>query len=169
MVIANLTFMRKSLVKILVKFLWFLGFLLVFSNNLWALEFEETNYFATIKANKANIRTGPGKNYQTKFTYNMRYLPVKVVSKYDNWNEIEDYEGERGWINQNLLSLKRTIMVRTAKSFINMYSAATTKSRILLKLEDKVVAKFIGCKDSWCKIEIRNKSGWVQKSDIWGV
>lgn len=152
--------------KLIIKFL-LIFFILI--NSALALEFEETNYFASIKAGKANIRTGPGKNYQTKFTYNMRYLPVKVVSKYDNWDEIEDYEGERGWINQNLLTLKRTVLVNTAKSFINMYSAATTKSRILLKLEDKVVAKFIGCKDDWCKIEIRKKKGWVQKADIWGV
>lgn len=133
----------------------------------FALNLEERNYFASIKAGKANVRTGPGKNYHVKFTYNIRYMPIKVIGKYDNWNEIEDFEGERGWINRNLVSRKRTIIVRTAKSFVNMHSAATKKSRILLKLQDNVIAKLIGCKTNWCKVEIRGKKGWLKSDSVW--
>ena len=98
----------------------------------------------------------------------MSYMPIKVIGKYDNWNEIEDFEGERGWINQNLLSRKRTVIIKTAKSFVNLYSSATTKSHILLKLENKVIAGLIGCKKNWCKIKVKNKKGWIQDADVWG-
>jgi len=145
-------------------------FLFLFLNqSVLALDLEETNYFASLKANTTNVRSGPGSNYPIKFTYNMRYLPVRVVAKYDNWHEIEDFEGERGWVNQNLLSGRRTVMVRTAKTYINMYSAATSRSRILLKLENKVVGKLIGCKKEWCKIEVNNKKGWIEKIDVWAA
>ncbi len=152
---------KNSFVKI-----FFIVFFL--SNPSLALNLEERNYFASIKATKANVRAGPGKNYHIKFTYHMRGMPIKVIGKYDNWNEIEDFEGERGWISQNLLSRKRSVIIKTTKDFVNMYSASTTKSRILLKLENKVIAKLIGCKKSWCKIELHNKKGWIQKDSIWG-
>ena len=132
-----------------------------------ALKLEETNYLASIKANEANIRSGPGVNYPIKFTYNIRNIPVRVVSEYDNWNEIEDFEGERGWINQGLLSSTKTIIVRTSKSFVNLYSAANDKSQILLKLEDKVITKLLGCKKLWCKVELSGKKGWLEQKDIW--
>lgn len=134
---------------------------------LFALRLEERNYLASIKATRANVRSGPGINYPVKFTYNTRNIPVKVISKYDNWNEIEDFEGEKGWISQSLLSRKRTVIVKTPKSSVNLYSAATQKSRILLKLENKVIAKLMGCKDSWCKVELKGKKGWLEQKNIW--
>jgi SH3-like domain-containing protein len=143
-------------------------FFLSFSNS-QAINLEERNYFASIKASKANIRSGPGKNYNIRFTYNMKNIPIKVTGRYDNWNEIEDFEGEKGWISQNLLSRKRTAIVKSKKSFINVYLAATIKSRIVIKLENKVVTKLVGCKKSWCKIEVAGKKGWVLKQHIWGT
>ena len=150
-------------------FLTLLGLITFLSKPTLAINLEETNYFACVKSSTTNVRTGPGSNYPVKFTFNMRGMPVRVVAGYDNWNEIEDFEGERGWVNQNLLSGRRTVMVRTAKSYVNMYSAATTESRVLLKLENKVIGKLTGCKKDWCKIEVRNKKGWVEKGDFYGV
>lgn len=135
----------------------------------YSRDLEERDYFASIKAIKANIRSGPGKQYPIKFTYKMKYIPVRITAKYDIWNEIEDFEGEKGWINQNLLSKKRTVISKSSQKFINVYLAATKKSRIILKLENTVITKLIGCKDDWCKIEINNKKGWVLKNKIWGV
>jgi SH3-like domain-containing protein len=142
---------------------------LLLSKAAWSINLESRDYFASIKAGKANIRSGPGTNYRIKFTYNMRSIPVRVISKYDNWNEIEDYDGERGWISQSLLSRKRTIIIKTTKSFVNVYSAATNKSRILIKLKDKVIAKLIGCKADWCKIQVSGKKGWLKKENFFGA
>lgn len=149
------------------KLLIFIFIFSLLSKPALALRLIEENYFASIKAGESNIRSGPGVAYPVKFSYNVRHVPVHVVSKYDNWNEIIDYEGDRGWINQNLLSGKKTIIVKTPQKLVNLYSAATDKSRILLKLENKVIAQLIGCKKSWCKIEIANKEGWVEQSKIW--
>ena len=150
------------------KSLLIFAFIFLFlSKSALALRLEEENYIASIKAGQSNIRSGPGVAYPVKFSYNIRHVPVHVVSKYDNWNEVIDYEGDRGWINQNLLSSKQTIIVKTPKILVNLYSAATKKSRILLKLENKVIAQLIGCKKLWCKIEVADKEGWIEQTDIW--
>lgn len=133
-----------------------------------AKQIQEVNYFASLRSNETNVRSGPGQNYPIKFTYKLRSIPVRVISEYDNWNEIEDYEGQSGWVTQSLLTKKRTLMVRTTKSFINMHSKPNEKSRIIYRLENNVIGDYIKCEDDWCGAKIENKKGWVQKVDVFG-
>ena len=161
---------QSNITKIKINNLIILSILFfIFLDNAQAINLEERDYFASIKASKANVRSGPGTNYNIKFTYHMKNIPIRVTGRYDNWNEIEDFEGEKGWISQNLLSRKRTAMIKTKQSFINIYLTATAKSRIIMQAENKVISKLIGCKKSWCKIEIEGKKGWVEQNNIWGI
>lgn len=96
-------------------------------------------------------------------------MPVKVISTYDNWSEVKDYEGETGWVNQNLVTKKRMVMIRTAKSFVNMHSSTSEKSKIILRLENNVIGDFIRCINGWCGIKVESKKGWVEKRELWGV
>jgi SH3-like domain-containing protein len=139
------------------------------SNSFCARTIEEVNYFASLRANETNVRSGPGQQYPIKFTFKLRGVPVRVISEYDNWNEIEDYEGQTGWVTQSLLTKKRTLMVRTTKSFINMHGKNNEKSRILYRLEKNVIGDYLKCSEDWCAIKIEGKKGWVEKSEVFGV
>jgi SH3-like domain-containing protein len=130
---------------------------------------SEVNYFASLRSNETNVRSGPGQNYPIKFTFKLRSLPVRVISEYDNWNEIEDYEGQTGWVTQSLLTKKRTLMVRTTKSFVNMHSKDNEKSRIIYRLENNVIGDYLKCLEDWCGIKINGKKGWVLKVDLFGT
>jgi SH3-like domain-containing protein len=129
----------------------------------------EKNYFASLRADKVNVRAGPGSQYPIKFTFKLRGLPVKIISEYDNWSEIKDFEGEMGWINQNLITKKRTILVTTKNKLTNIYAKPSNKSKTLLKLENKVVADFLKCIGQYCAIKISGEKGWVDKEEIWGI
>ena len=129
----------------------------------------EVNYFASLRAAETNVRAGPGQNYPIKFTFKLRGLPVRVINEYDNWNEIEDYDGQTGWVTQSLLTKKRTLMVRTAKTFINMHSKNNEKSRIIFRLENNVIGDYLKCLDDWCGIKVNNKKGWVPKGELFGA
>lgn len=145
--------------------------LLVFSSSAFAAQkIQETNYYASFRANETNVRAGPGQNYPVKFTYKIKGVPVRVISEYDNWNEIEDYEKQTGWVSQSLLTKKRTAMVLIDRDFINMYSKPNAKSRVLFHLENFVIGDFLGCKEEgWCNIKIQGKKGWVKEDDIYGT
>jgi SH3-like domain-containing protein len=129
----------------------------------------EVNYFASLRAAETNVRAGPGQNYPIKFTFKLRGLPVRVINEYDNWNEIEDYDGQTGWVTQSLLTKKRTLMVRTTKTFINMHSKNNEKSRIIFRLENNVIGDYLKCLDDWCGIKVNNKKGWVPKAELFGA
>lgn len=151
------------------KLAFFLAIFFISSPSFAAKQIQEVNYFSSLRANETNVRSGPGQNYPIKFTYKLRGIPVRVISEYDNWNEIEDYEGQSGWVTQSLLTKKRTLMVRTSKSFINMHSKNNEKSRIIYRLENNVIGDYLKCEDEWCGIKIENKKGWVQKGDLFGA
>ncbi len=129
----------------------------------------EQNYFASLRSSETNVRAGPGSQYPIKFTFKLRGIPVKVISEYDNWNEIKDYEGETGWVSQNLITKKRTVLVKTNKSFVNLYAKPSSKSKVVLRLENDVAGDFIKCGLEYCGIKVVGKKGWISKKEIWGV
>lgn len=145
-------------------------FSILFSTPSFATQkIQEVNYYSSFRSPETNVRAGPGQNYPVKFTYKLKGIPVRVISEYDNWNEVEDYEKQTGWVSQSLLTKKRTLMVQTTKDFVNMHSKPSAKSRVLFHLENNVIADYLGCKGDWCNIKIAGKKGWVLKEDFYGA
>ena len=64
---------------------------------------DEVNYFASFRSNETNVRSGPGVSYPVKFTFTRKGLPVQVISEYDNWSEVKDFDGETGWVSSSLI------------------------------------------------------------------
>ncbi|MBU6339143.1 MAG: SH3 domain-containing protein [Rickettsiales bacterium] len=153
------------------KFLTSFLILVIFTihNSFAEQEIKQTNYFASLRASETNVRSGPGQNYPIKFTYKLKSIPVRVINEYDNWDEIEDYEGQSGWVSQNLLTKKRMLMVRTSKAETVMYRKNSEKSRIIYNLENNVIGEYLACVEKWCEMKINNKKGWVLKADLFGV
>ncbi|NBV06213.1 MAG: hypothetical protein EBS06_03130 [Proteobacteria bacterium] len=130
---------------------------------------QEVNYYASFRAAETNVRAGPGQNYPVKFSYKLKGIPVRVVNEYDNWNEVEDFEKQTGWVSQSLLTKKRTLMIYTAKDFINMYSKNSEKSRVIFHLENNVIGDYLKCLEDWCGIKVNGKKGWVKKAEVFGA
>ena len=64
--------------------------------------------FVSLKSGKVNSRIGPGVNYPVDWMYMKSGLPMEIIQEYDNWRRVRDPDGSEGWINQSLLSGKRT-------------------------------------------------------------
>jgi SH3-like domain-containing protein len=144
--------------------------ILVFSSPSHAAQkINEVNYFSSLRASETNVRAGPGQNYPIKFIYKLKGIPVHVISEYDNWNEIKDYEGQSGWVMQSLLTKKRTLMIRTTKSFVNLQKKNNEKSRIIFRLENNVIGDYLKCIEGWCALEVSGKKGWVRDEEVFGV
>jgi SH3-like domain-containing protein len=137
-------------------------------NAFCARQIEEQDFFASLRSSETNVRAGPGQHYPIKFTFKARGVPVHVVSEYDNWNEIEDYEKQTGWVSKSLLTKKRTLMVQTSQDQINMYSKKSEKSRVIFRLKNHVIGDYVDCEENWCMIEIEGKKGWVNKGLVYG-
>jgi len=132
-------------------------------------QIQEVNYFSSFRASETNVRSGPGQNYPIKYTYKVKGIPVRVISEYDNWNEIEDYEGQTGWVMQSLLTKKRMLMIYSKKPTVEMRRKNNLEAHLIFRLENFVVGEYLKCDEKWCAIKINGKKGWVEKSDVFGV
>lgn len=157
----------KSTTYILIKFIVLTA--LVYPFCVKANGNYDKGNFLTIKANEANVRTGPSIKYPIRWQYIKKNWPVKIIEEFSNWRKFEDIDGEAGWIHISLLSKRRSIIFNKENTNL-IYKKPTKNSRIILKAEKKVLASLIECNyDNWCLIKLNNKKGWIQSNYLWGI
>ena len=124
-------------------------------------------YWASLSAGKAMMRTGPGREFPARWQYQRAGLPVKVIESYPNWRKIEDPDGEKGWVQGNLLSETRTALVVGAER--EMRASADPAAPVVWRAQPGVVGKISQCARNWCLFDVKGRSGYIRVSDIWGV
>lgn len=129
--------------------------------------------FVSLKASRVNLRIGPGRNYSVDWLYLTQGLPMEIIQEYDNWRRVRDSEGTEGWINQSLLSGRRTAIVtpwqRDKTALVELMAGPEPGVRAVASLEPGVVGVVESCTGEWCKIAVGGHEGWVRQSQIWGV
>ncbi|UZK67087.1 SH3 domain-containing protein [Sphingomonas sp. M1-B02] len=132
-----------------------------------ALAQRKPPYYASISADKARMRTGPGRNYPASWLYQRADLPIKVVDIYGEWRKVEDPDGTQGWMQVNLLSDTRSAIVRGA--IAEMRAAPRFDAPINFRAAPGVVGRISKCASGWCWLDVRGRGGYVELSHIWGV
>jgi SH3-like domain-containing protein len=138
---------------------------LLLSDPAWAQ--RKPPYFASINADKARMRTGPGRNYPASWLYQRKDLPIKVIDIYGEWRKVEDPDGTQGWMQVNLLSDTRTAVV--VGTILEMRSAPRFNARVSWRAAPGVVGRVSKCTAGWCWFDVRGRGGYVEQSHIWGT
>lgn len=125
--------------------------------------------FVSLRAEEAQMRTGPGQQYPIKWTYQRPGLPLEIIQEFHLWRRVRDWQGAEGWMHSRLLSGKRYVMVVNATC--TMRAKASPASPALAQIEPKVIGKVVECpaRSDWCLIEVKGLKGWLQRKDLWGV
>lgn len=139
--------------------------IILFSFSCHAIEFENS-FYVSLRSDEVNLRTGPGNEYPIKYVYQLKDMPLKVIGEYDNWYRVVDKDKDEGWVSKNLTSKKRTLIVIDGTQI--MYKKDNLKSNPIFRLEENVIVKYNKCNEEWCKVEVNNKSGWMQAKSLWG-
>lgn len=129
---------------------------------------REPPYWASISADKAMMRTGPGRNYPATWLYVRADLPIRIVETYPNWRKVEDPQGTQGWMLVNLLSDTRTALV-TGDEPRPMHENPKPDARIRFLAEPGVVGRLSRCADDWCHFTVRGREGYIRTDHIWGT
>lgn len=130
--------------------------------------------FVSLKAQRVNMRVGPGRDYKVEWMYTKAGLPLEILQEYDNWRKVRDFEGEEGWILQSLLSGKRTAIVAPWKrgekgGLALLKDAPQSDATILAKLEPGVLTRVRECTNGWCRVEANSVKGYTLQDELWGV
>ncbi len=132
---------------------------------------RETNLpiprFVSIKGDEAFMRKGPSSEYEIKWVYGLKGLPLVVTAESGHWRKVEDFEGETGWLHYVLLSGNRTALITEERVSLN--KTPSQNAQLVAILEQNVVANLLACELEWCLIEADGYEGWLPKSSFWGA
>lgn len=132
--------------------------------------------FVSLKADRVNLRAGPGTEYPTSWVYRQAGLPLEVLSELEGWRQVRDAEGATGWIVQSLLSGRRTALVtpwdvKPGKPVpqVAVREDESERARVVVNVEAGVIANIHACDGRWCHVTIDRFRGYVQQKQLWGV
>ncbi len=125
--------------------------------------------FVSLRADKANLRAGPGDQYPIRWVYQRPGMPLEVVAEYFNWRRVRDWQGTEGWMHASVLTGRRYAMVNGDPRMLRSKPDATAPA--VAAVEPEVIARIRQCRAAspWCEVEIKGIRGWLQRSSLWGV
>mgnify|MGYP001387139497 FL=1 len=127
---------------------------------------NENDYYLILKNNKVNVRYGPGFNYQIKYIYKKKNLPIKVIDKKENFRRIIDFKKNSGWIHISQLKKGKSLIL--LKDQI-LFSKPTRYSKPIIKIAKGRLLLVKKCKKKWCKVKTEDYLGWIITNNIWGT
>lgn len=123
--------------------------------------------FVTLRADKVNVRAGPGVQYPVEWVFERKGMPVEVIAEHENYRKVRDIEGTEGWVHQNLLSSRRGIVVSGAIRALRR--EPRDGASVVARVEPDVVGQLLACSGPWCRVEAGGYRGWLKRTEFWGV
>jgi SH3-like domain-containing protein len=123
--------------------------------------------FVSLRADKVNLRTGPGDRYPIEWVLTRKDMPVQITAEFEHWRRIRDYEGTEGWVHERMLEGKRDIVVTGAVRPLRRQPVAN--AAVVARAEPGVVARLLECQGPWCRVDAGEAAGWLRRDELWGV
>ena len=121
------------------------------------------DYFSVAR-NGVNLRSGPGTQYEAIFQVPSGY-PLLLLERKGSWLKVQDYEGDKGWIQQSLVSNTPSVIVRVREAKVR--SNPSTSAPEVGKAAKDVIFSRTGSQGVWVKVSHANLNGWVNKDLLW--
>lgn len=136
--------------------------------------------FVSTRSQPVNVRIGPGTRYDLAWTFSKAGMPVEIIQEFDVWRKVRYFDGDEGWIHQNLLTGDRTALVRPweENGQAALYASAADDAAVRAWLPSRFLVRIDECVDGWCAVSAtgpdldgneRSFSGFVVQFDLWGV
>jgi len=122
--------------------------------------------FASLRADKVNVRAGPGVRYPIAWVYLRQGLPVEIVAEFELWRKIRDRQGTEGWAHKSLLSGNRSAIVKGGIQTLFRRPGGTVP---VLRAEPGVQGRLLTCEAKYCRLRIAGTDGWLRRKNVWGV
>jgi len=124
--------------------------------------------FASLRADEANVRAGPGTRYPIEWVFRRKGMPVEIVAEYENYRKIRDWQGASGWVHQSLLTGKRSFIIPAKPA--SLHKTPAKAAEVIAKLEPEVTGEIRSCTGDWCRVRVSSGvSGWLERTELWGV
>lgn len=118
-----------------------------------------------VKDDSANIRSGPGTQYEQLWQVE-KYHPVIIIEQKGDWCFFQDFEGDKGWIHRSLLDKTETVIVKANQC--NVRTGPGTKNNIAFTVDKGIPFKVLQKKGQWYQIQHADGDrGWIINTLVW--
>ncbi|MBN1865767.1 hypothetical protein JW916_00605 [Candidatus Sumerlaeota bacterium] len=133
------------------------------------------NAFISVDSKKpVNIRSGPGASDTILFTLQDTY-PLAVLDKKGKRVKVVDFEGDAGWVHENLLSTKSYVIVRlksiNLRETPGLDASGKPTGRVLFTAPRGVVFQVVESDPKTGWLHLRHADGddaWCSPKVVWG-
>src|ERR1700751_587285 len=94
--------------------------------------------FASLRSDEVNLRVGPGENYPIAWVFKRKDMPVEILEQFQNWRRVADWQGDKGWILDRMVTAKRSVIIDGAVSELHRQPDAA--SPVIARAEPGVIA-----------------------------
>lgn len=121
--------------------------------------------YVSVKKDGVNIRSGP--STKSKVIWQVfKSFPLQVLNREGKWADVIDFEGDKGWIYESLVSDKKTVIVKVETA--NMRSGPSKNDTIIATVKKGVVFEPLELAGEWIKLRYKNEfTGWMHSSLVW--
>ena len=122
-----------------------------------------------VKANKANLRSGPGTKYEKTWEV-FRYMPFRELEKKGKWYKVRDLDGDTHWIFHKLVTKDYNCAVIKVKK-ANLRTGPGTKYKKVAffpSAEKYTSFKLLKTKGGWAHLlDEQGDKSWVSRKLVW--
>jgi SH3-like domain-containing protein len=121
--------------------------------------------YVSVKKDGVNIRSGPSTKSNVIWQV-FESFPLKVLKREGKWASVVDFEGDKGWIYESLITSKKTVIVNVETA--NMRSGSSTNDSIIATVKKGVVFEVLEMNGAWMKVRHKDEiTGWMHNSLLW--
>ena len=124
-----------------------------------------TAEYVSVKKDDVNIRSGP--STKSKVIWQVfESFPLQIIKREGKWAHVVDFEGDKGWIYETLITNKKSVIVYVETA--NMRSGPSTGDTVIATVKKGVVFEPLEMKGNWIKVSYNNEiTGWMHNSLLW--
>lgn len=120
--------------------------------------------FVSVAKDGVNLRSGPGTNYEVIYQLPANY-PLQVLSRKGQWVKVEDFEGDKGWIFDTLISSSSYVIVKVEEG--NVRTGPGTNFEKAGSVFRDVILKKVSTKGEWIQVSHPKLQGWIYGNLVW--
>lgn len=122
-------------------------------------------YFASIKAKKVNMRSGPSRQYPIVVILTPQ--PVEVIGALETWLQIQTCGGKNGWIQKNMVSTKKRLGITKQDTVL---SSVTNPKVPIAQVQKGALGQILHCDGKTsCHISFGDMTGSLPQDHIYGI
>jgi SH3-like domain-containing protein len=124
--------------------------------------------FMSVSRNDTKVRRGDSPRSRVIFTVHENF-PVKVLQKKSGAYKILDFEGQRGWVEDDALTSNGRCVIVKHRVGVNVRSGPGKRHRVNFTVDYGVAFRVIEEAAGWLHVKhARGNKGWIYEKFVWG-